>query len=126
MTALFLTFFLWMSSLEAPVANNAVQWLDETEFDFGDIAPQKPVEHTFRFKNTSDAPLIIETVRTSCGCTGSTWDETPILPDSIGMINLEYDAKQGGYFRKYARVYFQGVRGAAKLWVTGFVLENEE
>lgn len=107
-------------------AEKPIEWLTEKEFDFGDIAPQKPVQHAFRFKNKGTEPLVIETVRTSCGCTGSTWDETPILPDSIGTINIEFDAKESGYFRKYAKVYFEGISGAEKLWVEGFVLENEE
>lgn len=121
-----LSIFLWIGSLAVPVAEKPIEWLTETEYDFGDIPAQKPVTRTFRFKNKGDQPLVIETVRTSCGCTGSTWDETPILPDSTGMIQLEFDAKQGGYFRKYARVYFENINGAEKLWVTGFVVEEEE
>lgn len=127
MIGIILSISLWISGIyELPAVSASVEWLDETEFDFGAIARAQAVEHTFRFKNKSDRPLIIETVRTTCGCTGSTWDESPILPDSIGMINIEYDAKQSGNFRKYARIYFEGVHGAEKLWIKGFVVEDEE
>jgi len=99
-----------------------VEWQEETEYEFGDIALGKPVRHTFTFKNISEEPIVIDNVRTSCGCTGSTWEQAPVLPDSTGTIVLEYDAALQGYFRKYARVFFSSQRKAEKLWVTGFVL----
>lgn len=101
-----------------------VVWLDEVEYEFGDIVRNEPVQHTFQFKNISGSPLTIDIVRTSCGCTGTTWSAEPIPVDSVGTIELEYDAKEPGYFRKYARVFFNGQRKAEKLWVTGFVLEK--
>lgn len=107
-----------------PTTSSKVVWLDETEHEFGDVEMNKPIQHTFTFKNISDAPLTIDNVRTSCGCTGTTWSDVPVLPDSTSTIVLEYDAKQAGYFRKYARVYFNGQRKAEKLWVIGFVLEQ--
>ncbi len=106
-----------------PPAEVKVQWLSAVEHDFGDIAKNKPVSHTFLFKNTGNAPLLIDNVRTSCGCTGSNWVETPILPDSIGRIVIEYDAGDTGYFYKSAKVYFNRQRKAEKLYITGVVLE---
>lgn len=126
MTAFFLSICLWMVPTTASFIESPLEWLTETEHDFGDLIYQKPVAHTFRFKNKSSEPLVIETIRTTCGCTGSTWDETPILPDSIGNITIEYDAKKGGYFRKNAKVYFAGKRDAERLWVSGFVVGGDE
>ncbi len=126
MIAFVVSIFLWMNHSTAAFAEKPIEWLAEMEYEFGDIPMSKPVTHAFRFKNIGKQPVVIETVRTSCGCTGSTWDETPILPDSIGTIQLEFDAKESGYFRKYAKVYFEGIHGAEKLWVTGFVVEDEE
>ncbi len=126
MLALIFSISFWMGNPAAlPTAVSSIEWLTETEYDFGDLPPQKPVQHTFRFKNTGSEPLVIETVRTTCGCTGSTWEETPILPDAIGTITVEYDAKKSGYFRKYAKIYFVGKKGAEKLWVNGFVVGDE-
>lgn len=121
---IFLTIFLWMANFAPISADENVQWLTETEFDFGDIKMKEPVSYTFTFKNKSETPLVIETVRTSCGCTGSTWTETPISPDSIGSIVLEFDAKQAGAFNKSAKIYFEGKRSAEKIWVSGFVVEE--
>lgn len=124
MTILILSIFLWMANMTSIQTIDPVKWTAETEFDFGDIKAGKPVQHAFTFKNLSPEPIVIETVRTSCGCTGSTWTETPVLPDSTGIVTLEFDAKQSGEFRKYAKVYFANLRSAQKLWVSGFVVEQ--
>lgn len=127
MLAILLSLSLWWSNASpASFAEPGIEWMTELEHDFGDITYKKEVQHTFRFKNKGSEPLVIETIRTTCGCTGSTWDETPILPDSIGNITIEYDAKKGGYFRKSAKVYFEGKRTAERLWVSGFVVGGDE
>ncbi len=113
-----------LSWLLQPTAEPLVAWLDETEYEFGDIPHNEPVQHTFSFKNISGEALTIDNVRTSCGCTGTTWNAAAVPVDSVGTIVLEFDAKQTGYFRKYARVFFTGQRRAERLWVTGYVLEE--
>ncbi|MEL6274103.1 MAG: DUF1573 domain-containing protein [Bacteroidota bacterium] len=100
-----------------------VEWLSSTTHDFGDIIRNEPVVHEFKYRNLTAAPLIIDNVRTSCGCTTSEWQESPVAPDSIGILRVEYDARSSGFFRKYAKVYFQGQRKAHKLWLEGFVEE---
>jgi hypothetical protein len=117
---------LWMllSALVEPQAPSKVIWLEEVEHDFGDVWREQPVRHAFTFRNVSGTPLYIDNVRTACGCTGTIWSREPIAPDSVSTILVEYDARQLGYFRKYARVYFRGQRKAEKLWVSGFVVQE--
>lgn len=124
MTVFMLSICMWIANINALQPQEPVQWLQEMEFDFGDIKPGVPVQHAFTFKNVSQEPITIETVRTSCGCTGSTWTETPVSPDSTGLIKVEFDAKQTGEFRKYAKVYFVNWKGAHKLWISGLVVEQ--
>jgi len=119
-----LLLFIFFSTTHPSGADSKVVWLDQNEYEFGDIPRDEPVQHTFTFKNISGEPLRIDNVRTSCGCTGTTWSFEPIPADSTSAIVLEYDARQPGYFRKYAKVFFNGQRRAEKLWVTGFVLEE--
>lgn len=102
-------------------ADVKVEWLSETSHDFGDILHQQPVQYDFSFKNISNEPLTIDNVRTTCGCTVPNWKEAPILPDSTGIISVEYDARDEGYFKKRIKVYFQGQRKAEKLWIEGYV-----
>lgn len=64
----------------------------ETEFDFGDIKSGEKVAHTFEFKNSGDAPLVISNVVTTCGCTASNWPRQPILPGEKSKIDVTFDS----------------------------------
>ncbi|MCI5080957.1 MAG: DUF1573 domain-containing protein [Saprospiraceae bacterium] len=99
-----------------------VEWLDATTHDYGKLERLQPAKTIFRFKNISSQPLTIDNVRTSCGCTAPAWPATPIEPDSIGTIEIEYDAHKKGYFQKRIKVYFSGQRKAEKLYIKGEVL----
>jgi hypothetical protein len=65
----------------------------ESVFDFGDIKPGAVVKHTFKFKNTGDAPLIIESASASCGCTVPEWPREPIAAGAEGQINVEFNSQ---------------------------------
>lgn len=106
-----------------PQQEQLVSWLSPTEHDFGDIQHKEPVYFTFRFKNVSGEPIVIDNIRPSCGCTAVDWEETVIEPDSTGLIKTSYNANVKGYFRKSMKVYFNGQRKAEKLWLEGFVIE---
>lgn len=64
----------------------------ETEFNFGDIKSGDKVAHTFEFKNSGDAPLVISNVVTTCGCTASNWPRQPILPGESSKIDVTFDS----------------------------------
>lgn len=121
MTHLQLFLFLLLSS---PLFQDTsvVAWLTPTEHDFGDLRPDQPVFHTFQFRNTSPDTLLIDNVRTACGCTAPTWPDAPIPPDSTAAVEVEYDARDNGYFRRYVKVYLSGQRRAEKLYISGFVV----
>ena len=103
-----------------------IQWLGPTEYDFGDLPYKKEAYHTFRFKNVSGSPMVIDNVRPPCGCTSLEWQKTPIPADSLADIRIEYDARDKGYFRKSIRVFVSGQRKAEKLWIEGFVIAPDE
>lgn len=65
----------------------------ETEFDFGTINEGDKVSHTFKFKNTGEAPLIIQSAKGSCGCTVPTWPKDPIPVGGEGEIVAEFNSK---------------------------------
>jgi Protein of unknown function (DUF1573) len=75
---------------------------DTTLFDFGTIPYAGNGSCTFTFTNTGDAPLIIETFRTSCGCLVPYWDQEPVLPGQKGKARLKYDTRRAGPFQKTA------------------------
>ena len=54
---------------------------DSTTYDFGNIKEAAgPVSHDFVITNTGDAPLIIISATTSCGCTTPEIPKEPIKP----------------------------------------------
>ena len=101
--------------------DTTIEWINTTEYDFETIDQGTPRIHEFLFKNTHDEPIVIETIRTTCGCTVPDWSEEPVLPDSLGTIKLQYDAKKLGYFRKKIRVFFTHQRKPELLFIEGFV-----
>jgi hypothetical protein len=110
-----------------PVSNHGSQptalleWLTETDHDFGTLKKDHPAWFAFKYKNISNAPLVLETVRTTCGCTAASWTEEAILPGETGVINIEYDAYHGGTFRKKIKVFFKEQKKAETLWIGGDV-----
>ncbi len=68
---------------------------EEYEWDFGTIKElDGPASHTFKFKNTSDAPVIFERVITTCGCTTPTYPHTPIYAGKEGEITITYNPEE--------------------------------
>jgi len=118
-----MTKFLFLFVISFFLLSNDIplEWINTTEYDFETITQGTPKTHEFHFKNTHDEPIVIETIRTTCGCTVPEWDEEPILPDSLGSIKLQYDAQKFGYFRKKVRVFFTHQRKPELLFIEGFV-----
>jgi hypothetical protein len=65
---------------------------DGMEHDFGTINEGQKVSHTYKFKNTGDAPLIIQEAKGSCGCTASDWTKVPIPVGGEGYVKAEFDS----------------------------------
>lgn len=68
------------------------QW-EAIEHDFGTISEGDVKEYNYKFTNTGDAPLIIESAKPSCGCTVPTFTKTPIGIGETGEILVKFDSK---------------------------------
>ena len=66
---------------------------DGINHDFGTLKEGDKVTHVYKFKNTGAVPLIIETVRPSCGCTAPNWTKEPIPVGGTGEIEVVFDSK---------------------------------
>tara|TARA_B110000014_G_scaffold35245_1_gene22484 strand:+ start:4547 stop:4933 length:387 start_codon:yes stop_codon:yes gene_type:complete len=79
---------------------------ENSEHNFGDINEKDgKVSHKFSFKNDGDQPLLILSVKPSCGCTTPNWSKNPINPGDEGFIIAEYNPKgRPGVFRKSLNV----------------------
>ena len=69
----------------------SVEWL-EPEFDFGKIEQGTVAKHTYKFKNTGDAPLKLTRVKASCGCTTPNWSKEEIAPGEEGFVEINFNS----------------------------------
>ena len=98
-----------------------VNWTTEQEHDFGVMEQGRPKVFVFQFLNISPDTILLQTVRTSCGCTAANWTETPVAPGGGGEVRIEYDAYQSGDFDKKIRVFFDRQRKPEILKIRGTV-----
>ena len=70
---------------------------EEITYDFGTIKEGSKITHSYTFKNTGKANLIIGDARGSCGCTVPKYPTHPIAPGEKGSIDVEFNSagKQG-------------------------------
>ena len=70
---------------------------ERLEYDFGQIKEGEKVVYTYKFTNTGEAPLIVNSVQPSCGCTAPDWSKEPIPVGGTGFVKVEFDSngKQG-------------------------------
>lgn len=80
---------------------------ERTEHNFGTIKEEiGAVTTQFEFTNTGNAPLVIQRVTASCGCTTPSYTKEPILPGKKGTISAQYSTvRRPGTFNKTIRVY---------------------
>jgi hypothetical protein len=106
-----------------PVAGPVITF-DESKFDFGSVAQGAVVDHTFKFKNTGTAPLIISNIGVSCGCTTPEWTKTPVMPGKTGTITAHFNtAGKLGMQNKVLTVESNAPAGSATVALVGEVKE---
>lgn len=62
------------------------------EYNFGTVIQGEKVSYTFDFTNVGKKELIINNVKTSCGCTSPKWSKKPIAPGEKGNIEVIFDS----------------------------------
>ena len=85
------TFLLLVLALPA-FAAAPVLVVDDFKYDFGQVYQGERVEHVYHFRNTGDAPLKIEKVRSSCGCTAALVSAEMIDPGERGEVKASFDS----------------------------------
>ena len=76
----------------------------ETTHDFGQVKQGDVVTHEFVFKNAGGAPLLVEKVETTCGCTAALVSEKKIAPGKEGKIKTTFDTR--GYSGRLSRYIY--------------------
>ena len=98
------------------------EWVSTTH-DFGSIKKDIPVEHEFEFTNTGSEPLIISSVKASCGCTVTNYTTEQIPAGEKGYVKARYNAASVGVFTKSVTVTANTESGTVQLYIKGEVVE---
>lgn len=94
--------FLFIMSGSVLWAQSEFIQFDHTEHDFGKRKEEEEtLEHTFKLKNISGAPIKLIYVKASCGCTTPSYTSEVIKPNQEGFVKASYGAKgRPGAFNK--------------------------
>jgi len=94
---------------------------ETTEHDFGTIPEKGDGTFAFVFKNTGKDPLILNNVRSSCGCTVPEWPKEPIKRGNKETIKVSYNTRITGSFSKSITVYSNAEGDPVVLHIKGKV-----
>jgi hypothetical protein len=83
---------LWLFPVIVAGAAGPEIALDKNEHDFGEIQVGDVVETQIRVSNKSDATLVIDEVRTSCGCTKAVSNVKEVTPGQQAEIAVSFDS----------------------------------
>ena len=101
-------------------------WFEEQLHDYGEILVDSDGTWSFQFKNLADQAIVINRVRSTCGCTIPAWPREPIEPGASGKITVEYNTATSGTFLKSVFVYSSAANSPVKLQIKGKVIPREE
>jgi hypothetical protein len=119
-----LLIFVAFTAQGQTTSNAAEISFEEKVFDYGTITKGADGNHTFTFTNTGNSPLVIESVKSSCGCTVPKKPEASIAPGASGSIQVHYDTKRLGVFSKTITVTTNaGTNSVVALKIKGTVVE---
>ncbi|MDO9153521.1 MAG: DUF1573 domain-containing protein [Paludibacter sp.] len=118
--------FLFMAMLFsiAAFAQKPVIDFETSTYDFGKINETNGnATYIFKFTNKGNAPLVVNRVQASCGCTTPTWTKEPIEPGKKGTITVTYNpVGRPGVFTKSISVYSNAIEEQINLLIKGEVI----
>jgi hypothetical protein len=98
----------------------------EAIHDFGEIKYGGNGTYEFKFTNKGKSPLVLDNVRSTCGCTVPEWTREPLNPSETGTIRVIYDTHRVGAFSKTLIVYSNASNSPVRIFIKGTVLPVEE
>lgn len=93
--------------------------------DYGKIELNSDGVRVFKFKNVGKSPLIINNVKSSCGCTVPKKPTEPIMPGKSGEIEVKYATNRPGGFSKTITILSNASEPTKRLRIKGIVLKSE-
>lgn len=109
-------------------AQKAVITFETRTYEFGKIAEEDGnATYVFKFSNTGNAPLVVNRVQASCGCTTPTWTKEPIEPGKSGSVTVTYNpVGRPGMFTKTITVYSNASEEQIVLIIKGEVIPKAQ
>ncbi|MDB2384927.1 DUF1573 domain-containing protein [Polaribacter sp.] len=119
------TVYLFLLFVTVAITTNAQEFkFEEETIDYGKITKGANGKKTFVFTNIGDAPLVIEKVQSSCGCTVPKKPEKPVMPGENGEIEVSYDTNRLGGFSKVLTIYSNAKSTRKLLKIKGYVAKE--
>lgn len=125
------TFFknpaLYSSELSSPASQQGGQSgkivFSELVYNFGTVQMGEQVTKKFEFRNNGLGDLVIQQLRTTCGCTAAVASTGPYPAGATGTIDVNYDTRgKIGFAAKDVEVITNDPSGAKILRLEGIVL----
>jgi hypothetical protein len=91
LASLAIVLFLAACSSNAPAIN-----VELNNFEFGDVVNGVIATRDIQVQNDGNAPLVIDWVSASCGCTTVTIDSNLISPGETAIVHIEFDSGAHG------------------------------
>lgn len=112
-------FMLFLLGLCAGTTTACAQGLraDTVSYDLGEVELGGIYRTVFGVVSEADAAVILS-VATNCDCTKASYPRKPLRRDETGKIEVRFEAKQAGYFRKKADVTYHAGGGSRRLTFT--------
>jgi hypothetical protein len=121
MKTLHLTFVVLLFSLSQVFAQGIFKFEKETH-DFGTVDEGGSIDYVFKFTNTGTAPIIIQKVNASCGCTTPEWSKDPVPPGGSGFVKASYNTNgRPGHFNKSITITSNATEANKVLFIKGDV-----
>lgn len=90
--------------------------------DFGIVSEGDMAIYEFVFKNSGDEPIIMTSVRASCGCTTPFFTKEPVMPGQEGKIKVQYNSSgRMGVFNKSITITSNAEPATKVLYIKGVV-----
>ena len=99
---------------------------EEQIYNFGKIYIGEIVEHGFKFKNQGSGELIVNNVKSSCGCTAALVSKSHLLKDEAGEVQVKFNpGRYVGKVSKSVTVNSNDPKSSSvKLTIAGEVIEE--
>lgn len=112
---------LSIQAQETPAAPQDSIIFESTTHDYGTIVQSSDGSCEFKFTSKGKAPIVLNDVKASCGCTTPEWTRTPVAPGQKGIIKVTYNTNNVGSFTKSVTINSNAKNSPVVLIIKGNV-----